>query len=72
MIPDAPWIRDAENNGVDDKDYTWYCPVCGAENPERFYLDDFGDVCACDECVDTTDALDWALEHPEDARLKEV
>lgn len=71
MIPDAPWIRDAENNGIDDKEYTWYCPVCGAENPERIYTFN-GDVWACDQCLESQDGIDWALEHPEDARLKEV
>ena len=71
MIPDAPYIRDAERYGMPDADYTYYCPICGAENPEWLYLNDSGDVYACDVCVDTTDALDWALAHPEDARLKE-
>lgn len=59
MMPDAPWIRDAETNGVgSDLPDEVYCPVCGKE-AERFYLSPDGDVIACNCCVKVMDAIDW-------------
>lgn len=56
QIPDAPWIRDAENNGMPDAgDY--YCPLCNAENPEYFFVSG-GEVIGCTECVDKVDPYD--------------
>lgn len=53
-VPDAPWIREAETNGMPDAE-TVYCPVCGAEDPEDFVLDDGGDVIGCDCCLRRVD-----------------
>lgn len=61
-IPDAPWIRDAENNGMPDGDDV-YCPVCNEENPEYFYVQD-GEIIGCSECVERVDAVDLANDHP--------
>lgn len=37
-IPDAPYIRDAEQDGVGgEEEEMWYCPVCGAECPDYIY-----------------------------------
>ena len=58
-VPDAPWIRDAEINGMPEGD-TVYCPVCGAEDPEDFYTDVTGvDVIGCDCCMKRHDAHEW-------------
>lgn len=55
-LPDAPWIRDAETNGVgydDDKEFT--CPVCGAAAPDYVYSTGRHasrcDIIGCSECV---------------------
>ena len=55
-LPDAPWIRDAEMNGM-PSDETPVCPVCGAET-DTYYLDEYGDVIGCDCCIRAVDAWD--------------
>ena len=57
-IPDAPWIRDAEINGMPEpEDFT--CPICGSENPEDFYFDTNGDLVGCSDCITMRDAYDY-------------
>lgn len=59
-LPDAPWIRDAELNGVpvaDDEEYT--CPVCGVVTPDYIYLSNH-DVIGCSECIRRVDGWRWA------------
>ena len=63
MIDDAPWIRDAELNGTDDPPPV-KCPVCGEECTE-IYADMYGNVFACDQCLLTQDADEWAAEQRE-------
>lgn len=59
MIPDAPWIRDAEMNGMVSDDPP-KCPCCGAE-AERFYFYNGGsDILGCENCIDWKDA--WEVE----------
>lgn len=55
-LPDAPWIRDAEKFGMPEAE-DFNCPVCGAENPDYFYIID-GEVAGCDCCVKRVDAYD--------------
>jgi len=63
-LPDAPWIRDAELNGVDAPD-DYHCPVCGEDNPEWFYIQD-GELLGCEFCVEQVSAADWADAHREE------
>lgn len=50
-IPDAPWIRDAERNGMPDAPEP-VCPVCGWVPDEFAYYDPkSGDVIGCDRCI---------------------
>ena len=60
-IPDAPWIRDAELNGMPEADPV-FCPVCGEQDPEDLYLDTRGDPCGCSECLKRVDAYDWLMD----------
>lgn len=63
MIPDAPWIRDAELNGYpagDDVELT--CPICGKE-PESYYIDNDNTIIGCDKCIRCVDAWEWHQEH---------
>ena len=60
QIPDAPWIRDAENNGWGDPDPP-VCPVCG-EECETIYMDMYRNVFACDRCLVEKDAWEWREE----------
>ena len=53
QIPDAPWIRDAEINGMPGSDPV-ICPICGDE-ADTFFLQD-GIVIGCNHCVTETDA----------------
>ena len=63
MIPDAPWIREAERDGFGDPDPV-ECPICG-EECDTIYADQNGDVFGCDRCVMTQDAWDWREEQRE-------
>ena len=46
-----PW-----EGGEDEKAYI--CPVCGAEEPEKFYIDDIRDCVGCSECISEADFPD--------------
>lgn len=59
-IEDAPWIREAETDGMPEEGEP-ICPVCG-EECEGLYIAD-GDVIGCDCCVDRVDAWDWLSSH---------
>ena len=66
QIPDAPWIREAEMYGMPSPDPV-YCPICG-EECETIYKDRYGDVFACNWCLDSMDAGDWAEREKESSR----
>lgn len=59
-LPDAPWIRDAEINGMPEAE-TIYCPVCGAEDPDYLIIVD-GDVVGCECCTQRVNAYDWLMD----------
>lgn len=59
-LPDAPWIRDAEINGMPEAE-TIYCPVCGAEDPDYLIIVD-GDVVGCECCTERVNAYDWLMD----------
>ena len=59
-VPDAPWIRDAELNGVPE-DPPVKCPICG-EECETIYEDKNGEVFGCDKCTKHRDAYDWKAD----------
>lgn len=58
QLPDAPWIRDAELNGVPE-DPPVICPVCGAECEEIYETREYGEVLGCDKCILIREAYDW-------------
>lgn len=61
-LPDAPWIRDAEINGMPDAPDI-YCPVCGAKDPDYIFTDGDGtNAVGCDCCLKRHDAQDWWYE----------
>lgn len=61
MIPDAPWIRDAELNGVPADDPI-ICPCCGAEAERFFFYNGGTDIIGCDSCIESKDAWEVELE----------
>ena len=63
QIPDAPWIRKAERDGYPEPEPV-YCPCCG-EECETFYANQYGDIFACDQCLMTQEAWEWAQEQKE-------
>lgn len=56
-LPDAPWIRDAETNGVPDEPLP-NCPICGEET-EKFFLDRDGDIIGCEYCIRAVDSENY-------------
>ena len=65
-IPDAPYIREAEMYGMLPYE-TVKCPCCG-EECETIYADQYGNVFACDKCLMSQDAWEWAEEEKEKCR----
>ena len=66
MIPDAPWIREAERNGMPSSEPV-SCPCCG-EECTTIYADQYGNVFACNWCLMEQDADEWAEEQREAER----
>lgn len=56
-IPDAPWIRDTELNGMDEAPVI-RCPCCG-EEAESFVVDENHEVIGCSCCTNIMDPWDW-------------
>ena len=52
------------NAGEPPEEETYECPVCGAEiSPGTYlYLDEYGDVIGCEECVSTKFVDDYFRE----------
>ena len=65
-IPDASYIREAEMYGMPPYE-TVKCPRCG-EECETIYADQYGNVFACDKCLMSQDAWEWAEEEKEKCR----
>ena len=65
-VPDAPWIREAERNGYPSSPPV-ECPCCG-KDCTTVYKDAYGDVFACNWCVEIQDADEWAEEQRESSR----
>lgn len=61
MIPDAPYIREAETFGMPDNGEEPKCPVCGSETDSYYVLQ--GEVLGCPNCIDIEDAYDWREYH---------
>ena len=60
QIADAPWIRDAENNGPDTGEEIC-CPVCGFK-ADAFYRAN-GEIIGCEGCITTV--FWWELQDDE-------
>lgn len=50
-------IERTGNYGDCDEDSGTKCPVCGAYEPEYYYLDEDEECIGCSECVYKTDVL---------------
>ena len=73
QIPDAPWIREAENRGMPpyDDEPAPKCPICCRECETLFRAYDGkhktkGDVLGCEHCVTTENAWDYQAEYKEE------
>lgn len=64
-LPDAPWIRDAETNGIPFVPQPG-CPVCGCEHPETYYLSGYHEIIGCDRCIKAVEACDYTDQEEED------
>ena len=66
QIPDAPFIREAEQYGMPPFE-TIECPVCGKECDTLFF-DHSGTLCGCERCMTQKDAWEWMEEEKEAGR----
>lgn len=54
---------------VDPPEYrSWFCPICGAEEPEKIIQEPGGAVLGCDVCLCMYEAWDW-FERQEGQKL---
>lgn len=61
-IPDDPIIARTERTGYGyDVEPVPVCPICGFET-DTFYVDKYGNVCGCPECMSTEDAYEFIKE----------
>jgi len=60
-IPDAPYIRDAEMNGIPSADPP-ICPICKSEAERFYFLNGDSDILGCENCIDWKDAYDVETE----------
>lgn len=58
QVPDAPWIRDAELNGM-PADEPVKCPVCYEECEQIYFYRGQRDALGCDRCIDWMPAEEW-------------
>ena len=58
QVADAPWIREAENDGMPDNGEAPECPIYG-HRCRTIYMDSYGDPIGCNECITAVDADDW-------------
>ena len=56
-VPDAPWIREAERDGLPYIPPV-ICPICGGEC-EEIYEDLHSGVAGCNRCIRCRDADEW-------------
>lgn len=60
------------------KDETTRCPICGAEFPETYVVNDSREIVGCNYCTDAVDAreleeeLEWERLEEQAMRRKEV
>lgn len=65
QIPDHPAIRMAERTGYGAPlCQEPICPVCGAQC-DTVYINKYGEILGCEECVDTEEAFGRAECFPE-------
>lgn len=61
QIPDAPWIQDAERNGIEGHDGPPpKCPICGSTTCDQIYLNKYSEEVGCEDCLTRMDVWDWA------------
>lgn len=57
MISNAPWIREAENNG-DLSESPPVCPVCYQEADRLYIVKGTNEIIGCENCIDSVNAWD--------------
>lgn len=66
-VPDAPWIREAENWGMPPYDeIKTRCPECGEEDVETYYIDGNNNIVGCEHCISSVDACEWEEANKEE------
>ncbi len=64
-IPDAPWIREAENHGPGYDGPEPQCPICHCECERIYHMSGGSDVLGCENCIEWDDAFSWMIRHEE-------
>ena len=70
-VPDAPWIREAEQWGMPPYDDPPECPVCGKRCETIYMSRDSDEVYGCDMCMIGVDSYDWDEERKQKEKESE-
>ena len=59
------WFYEPERPTEPPEEPTYCCPVCGEENPARYFRNNLMEIVGCNHCIEELDAADWELDHEE-------
>lgn len=60
------WFYEPEPPLVPPEGKSYFCPVCGEANPDRYFRSEFSrEIVGCNHCIEELDAEDWELDHEE-------
>lgn len=55
--------REPERPTEPPEEPTYYCPVCGEENPARYFRNNLMEIVGCNHCIEELDAAQWEADH---------
>lgn len=51
LISSEECVQDMKSSNCPDTFFKKTCPVCGNVSPRWLFVDDYGDVVGCDDCL---------------------
>lgn len=55
--------REPERPTEPPEEPTYCCPVCGEENPARYFRNNLMEIVGCNHCIEELDAAAWEVDH---------
>ena len=57
------WFYEPEQPIDPPERKTYRCPVCGEENPARYFRNNLMEIVGCNHCIEELDAAAWEADH---------